>query len=374
MADSLRATPEGTARYRDRFAGDIVEGHFRSEQGLTMSSIGLGTYLGPWDDATDQLYEAAVARAIQLGCNVIDSAINYRFQRSERAIGRALRGRLSGGELSRDEVVVATKGGYIPFDTAPPQDAMRYYRENFFNPGIITPEELVGGGSHCLSPKYLQNQLEASLKNLGLRCVDIYYLHNPEQQLGEVSREEFTRRMRAAFEMLEQNVDSGKIQFYGTATWNGYRVPPGSAEFLSLSELVSLARSVGGVDHHFRVVQLPLNLSMPEAITVRNQTVDGEEISLVEAARRLGITVMASASMLQGRLSRQLPSSMAQALHGLRTDAQRSIQFVRSTPGVAVALVGMSQVRHVEENLEIARVPPASLEAFMTIFSQAERG
>jgi aryl-alcohol dehydrogenase-like predicted oxidoreductase len=43
---------------------------------------------------------------------------------------------------------------------------------------------------------------------------------------------------------------------------------------------------------------------------------------------------------------------------GLKTDAQRAIQFVRSTPGIAVALTGMSQLRHVGENLQVATVPP----------------
>jgi len=85
------ATPEGTARYVARFAGRVAQGHFRQAQGLWVSSIGLGTYLGDPDDATDRAYVEAVKRAVRLGCNVIDTAINYRFQRSERAIGQALR-------------------------------------------------------------------------------------------------------------------------------------------------------------------------------------------------------------------------------------------------------------------------------------------
>ena len=83
------ATPEGTERYRARF-DQAAEGHFRQEQGLVMSSIGLGTYLGEADERTDELYRRAVVRAVELGCNVIDSAINYRFQRSERSVGAAL--------------------------------------------------------------------------------------------------------------------------------------------------------------------------------------------------------------------------------------------------------------------------------------------
>jgi aryl-alcohol dehydrogenase-like predicted oxidoreductase len=82
--------------------------------------------------------------------------------------------------------------------------------------------------------------------------------------------------------------------------------------------------------------------------------------------------VIASASMLQGRLSRQLPPELSDILAGLESDAQRAIQFVRSTPGLTTALVGMQQLRHVEENLATARVAPLSPEQFMTLFHRAD--
>ena len=83
------ATAEGTQRYRERFAGRAAKNHFRQQQGLVLSSIGIGTYLGNADETTDLNYANAVVRAVQLGTNVIDSAANYRFQRSERSIGQA---------------------------------------------------------------------------------------------------------------------------------------------------------------------------------------------------------------------------------------------------------------------------------------------
>jgi len=48
----------------------------------------------------------------------------------------------------------------------------------------------------------------------------------------------------------------------------------------------------------------------------------------------LGVTVVASASLLQGRI-----------------DPHAAIQFVHSAPGITTALIGMSRVEHVEENL-----------------------
>lgn len=333
-----------------------------------MSSIGLGTYLGHWDEHTDRSYQEAIKRAIELGCNVIDSAINYRFQRSERSIGAALKQMFEDGRFSRDEIIVATKAGFFPFEDAPPRDARAWIMENVIGKRLARPEEIVGG-SHCMTPAYLEDQLARSLENLGLETIDIYYLHNPESQLEAVSRDEFDLRLRAAFESLERAAADGLIGCYGTATWNGYRQPAASAGYLSLAEVVRIAREVGGESHHFSVIQLPHNLAMPEALTSANQFVEGEALSPLMAAARLGITVMCSASMSQARLSQNLPPFVAEALKGLNTDAQRAIQFVRSTPGVTTALVGMGHRTHVDENMAVAAVPPASVEEFFSMFS-----
>src|ERR1700716_1141305 len=222
------ATSAGTARYRERFREVADKGHFRKGQELWLSSIGVGTYLGDADDETDARYAGAVTRAVELGVNVIDTAANYRFQRSERSIGAALR-ELTERGFARDEIVICTKGGYLPFDGAPPRDVRQYIEETFVKPGIASFAD-IAGGSHCMTPPYLQSQLDQSLANMNLSCVDVYYVHNPESQLPSVSPEEFWNRLRAAFEFLEQSVANEKIRNYGVATWNGFRAEPDARE------------------------------------------------------------------------------------------------------------------------------------------------
>ncbi len=355
------ATGDGTDRYQKRMAGMVHSSHFVMMGELFVSSIGLGTYLGNSDAETDQHYQQALSRALELGCNVIDTAINYRCQRSERVIGRVLEDLIKGGKIQREEVVLSTKGGFIPYEGTPPADPWAYIQEKFITPGVFSPQDIVSG-CHCLAPTYIQHQLDSSLKNLRLSGVDIYYLHNPETQLESVPREEFYSRLRAVFKLLEENVSAGKIRAYGTATWEGYRRAPSSKGHLSLEKLVNLAREVGGEGHHFKVVQLPYNLALPEAYTVKNQKICDQEMNLLEAARHLGIYVMASASVNQRHLVEDLPGKVREALAGLDTDAQRAIQFVRSTPGIGTALVGMKQTAHVEENLHVARLAPVGPE------------
>ncbi len=363
------ATGEGTGRYRERMvaAGQAHEGHFREGPGkLALSSIGLGTYLGGHDEGTDALYLAATKQAVAAGCNVIDSAINYRCQRSERVIGRALAELVRDGTCRRDEVLISTKGGFIPYDGAPPRDNDAYLQQTFVVPGIIRTTDVVAG-CHCMTPAYLRHQVNASLSNLGLSCLDLYYLHNPEMQLEEVSQAEFMARMRAAFETLEEAVSQGKLRLYGTATWNGYRARPGSGGHLLLEALVKLAWEVAGKDHHFKVVQLPYNIGMLEALGQQTQTMNGVKVSLLEAAKALDIYVMSSASILQGQLSRNLPAEVREVL-GDGTDAQRSIQFVRSTPGLGTALVGMKQAEHVKDNLAVSKRAPLQPDQFARLF------
>lgn len=326
-----------------------------------MSSIGAGTYLGEPDAETDLNYRKAIVHAVERGVNVLDTAINYRHQRSERSIGEAIRDLTAAGKATRDEIVIATKAGYISFDVEQPSNPREWFLETFVNPGIIGPRDLVAG-SHCMTPRYLEHQIDHSLRNLGVHTIDIFYVHNPESQLSEIEREEFYKRLRVAFGFLEGVVRSGKIRMYGTATWNAFRVTPATPDFVSIEDVVQCARDVAGDDHHFRVVQLPYNLAMPEAFNRANQKLDGKVMTMLEACRELGLTVMASASMFQSRLCRNLPPLVAEHLTGLQTDSQRAIQFVRSTPGIAVALAGMSQIRHVDENLFVATVPPATEE------------
>jgi aryl-alcohol dehydrogenase-like predicted oxidoreductase len=364
------ATAAGTERYCERFQDKIPSGHFRQSGGLWLSSIGLGTYLGNHDGETDRLYHAAVVRAVELGCNVIDSAINYRFQRSERSIGTALKDLAARG-FKRDEIVIATKGGFLPYDGEPPKDVRAYFEQAFVKTGVAQFADVIAG-CHCMAPKYLLNQLDASLRNLNLECVDIYYVHNPEMQLGKISRQEFNDRLVRAFEALEGAVSAGKIGVYGTATWNGYRNEPTAKDYLSLAEVVELATQAGGTNHHFKVIQLPLNLGMTEALSLTNQEVHGKQVTLLGAAQALGITIMCSASVLQAQLTSNLPPIMSETFTGLQTDGQRALQFVRSTPGVTTALVGMKQSKHVEENLKTAQVSPAPWEQYSKLFQTAE--
>lgn len=316
----------------------------------------MGTYLGECDDREDDRYVKVLTEGVTAGLNVIDTAINYRCQRSEKAVGRAIREVVSRGIASRDELFICTKGGYVPLEGAPPDSREgydRYLTSQYFARAIISREDLVAGG-HCLHPRFLTDQVERSRNNLGLECIDLFYLHNPEQQLDVLDRTEFRSIIREAFSELESQVASGAIGSYGCATWNGFRVFAAQKNYLSLAELITIAEEAGGKSHHFRFVQLPVNLAMTEAVRLPTQTSGTKNLSLLDGAREAGITVITSASLMQSQLTHDLPETLRSLFPDLETDAQRALAFVRSLP-VGSSLVGMRSSAHLSENLAAGR-------------------
>jgi aryl-alcohol dehydrogenase-like predicted oxidoreductase len=355
------ATPSGTKRFARRFAARYSPDFYRDlTNRISVSSIGMGTYLGDCDDAEDARYVTVLAAGVENGLNLVDTAINYRCQRSERAVGRAIRQVIELGVARRDEIVIATKGGYIPLDGSPPSSRTlydTYLASEYFEPGVMKPADVINDG-HSIAPAFLADQIKRSLINLGLSTIDIYYLHNPEQQRMTLDPVTFRTGLTRAFIELEAQVSRGTIRSYGCATWNGFRSNPASNGYLSLEEIVGIAREAGGETHHFRVIQLPVNLAMAEAIRTPTQTLSAKPVSLLEAASSLGVSVVASASLMQSQLTRNLPTALAIAFPALSTDAQRAIAFVRSLP-LTTALVGMRTLGHLSENLGAAGVVAA---------------
>ncbi|MGI0079018.1 MAG: aldo/keto reductase [Nitrososphaerales archaeon] len=345
-----------------------AEGHFRRFFDLTLSSLGMGTYLGSIDEETDRLIEEALFRSIEShAINVIDTAINYRFQKSERCVYRALDRLIKQGIITRGHVFISTKSGYLAPDADYEGGYSRYIQEDLLEKKVIAQEDIIDS-SHCMTVPYLAHELEKSRSNLGLETLDLLYIHNSaEAQIPVVGKQEFLSRLGEAFSFFENARKLGKIRDYGMATWTCFRDAPSEKDHLELEEIVDLAKSVGGETHGFHFIQFPYNIAMPEALVFRNQIVrEKGQVGLLEACQLLGIGAFTSVPLLQGnlvRMARKLPKVDS------LTPAQINLQFARSTPGVIAPLVGHKQPRNVGENLSLAKVSPMELSEFEKSFS-----
>ena len=357
---ATQANTTGTRRLAQR-AGTERDDFYRTfPRKLSVSALGAGSYLGDCTDAEDERYLRAVREAITLGVNVIDTASNYRCQRSERVVGQAVVEAIAAGDVRRDELLVCTKGGYVALEGEPPATRDAYdawLRENLFAPGILSPGDLARGG-HSLNRSFIAHQLDQSRRNLGLATIDLYYLHNPEEQLLNLDRPAFRALVQDAFALLEERALAGEIVGYGCATWLGFRMGPDHRQHLSLADLMAIARDVGGTTHHFRAVQLPVSLAMPEAARVPTQQLGRKLVPLLEAADALGVGVVASAPLMQGRLTAQLPAEMHALFPTCSTDAQRALRFASELPGMGTVLAGMRHTEHVRENVAAWNAAP----------------
>lgn len=341
------ATSEATASYFEN--RDLNPTKLRQFAGKTLSALAVGTYLGASDNATDRLYEEALVHAAQNGVNFFDTAINYRCQRSERNIAYALR-RLAGLGIHRDQMFISTKGGFLPAD-GDPESYQEYIFKCFLNTGIMTPDDIVEN-CHCMTPKYLETLIDLSLNNLKVSTIDLYYLHNPEIQLKAVSQQQFYENLKKAFEVFEAHVAAGKIKKYGLATWDGFRLPFGQQMLLDLDKIVECAREVGGDNHNLAAIQLPYNFAMLEAVAIQNQKVKEEDFPLIPAAVHHDLSVFVSAPLMQSHTLKINPKFF-ETTPGEGTPAQKSLDFVVSSPGVVSAMVGMKTLDHVKENLKV---------------------
>jgi aryl-alcohol dehydrogenase-like predicted oxidoreductase len=352
------ATSGGTKKYVEyAIQRGKPSSHFRIFDGLYLSSIGMGTYLGQLTAEDDKAMENAVYESIKSGAiNIIDTAINYRAMKSEKSVGRALLRLEKDGIISRDEVFICTKNGYITNDgDYPGIDVMEYMQKMFISTDLIKAHD-ISSGYNVLNPNYIERCIDKSLINMHVETIDLVYIHNSFESWHEdVSREEFMQMLAKVFEVYEKYRSNTKIRYYGMATWTCFRVSQDNKEYLSLEEVVKLAENIGGRQHGFRFIQLPYNLAYSEALLLKNQIVGSERnLTILEAANRLNIKVFTSIPLFQSRLLRaQIPDYM-----GLTDQVAKLVQVIRSSPSVIAPLIGHKKPEHVEQNLMVANIPP----------------
>jgi len=346
------STPDGTKEFTQKNTNALPI-NYKQYQNLTLSNVGVGTYLGNPDEITDELVKNAVKKSILSGINVIDTAINYRAQKAELSVGLAISELINDGSINRNQIFVCTKNGYVTNDADVKEEFWNYINKEYVKTGIIGTND-ISSGYHCMTIPYLEDQLNRSRKNLGLDCIDLIYLHNAvEGQLNDISKDQFLSNLKDVFEFYEKKRNDGEIRFYGLATWECFRVKSDNPQYLSLSKVIEIAKQVGGDQHGFRFIQLPFNMYLDQAFMLKNQTIDGNTVSILDAARNYDIGVFTSVPLMQGKL---LAPGVMPEFDDL-IPSLRALQFIRSTPGVLAPLVGHKSKEHVSENLEIMKIP-----------------
>lgn len=297
-----RATPAGCARLAARRLAEdptLAETAYRllGTTGLTCAKIGFGGYRLLADEAD---HRRALVAALAEGCNLFDTAANYGGGGSEQLIGAVVAEAVGAGRLARDEVVIVTKAGYLQGELL--AEVRHGGGEADEGRGVVPLSE---GCWHSLDPDHLALSLAASLGRLGVETVDYLLLHNPEVYLthhlgarpSEVVAEELYAAVEAAFAFCERQVAAGRIGGYGVSsnTVAGAADDPSRLDLVRLyqaAERAAAALHGSAARPHFDLLQLPYNLLETEAATRADTILDGEAVSVLATAARLGLAVV----------------------------------------------------------------------------------
>jgi len=374
-----RATGAGTLRYKERaVAKGIPAKNFRkpydlpytsgdpTDAGLNLSTVGMGTFMGMPDDEDDfDMYIAAKYLLKSGTLNFLDTASNYRCQKSERTIGAVLKTLLRDPAhgLNRDEIFVSSKSGYVP-DDADAGVPAAILIEDLKEQGVLTDADFAAG-IHSMHPSFLEHQLKASQRNLGLKTIDLMYLHNSFEQQSHFEKEQdvstlYMDKLAKAFEFYEGKRQEGEIGYYGMATWLCFRAKTEEEGiYLNLQKCIELAESIGGRDTHgFRFIQVPMSVLMPEAYveswqefvqTTAASTGEPEMKILVAICNLLKMNVIASKPLLEARVRDiDIPSIVAPTVDNVA----KHLQLMRSMPPRCLisTMAGMKTLSNVKTN------------------------
>ncbi len=222
--------------------------------------ISFGTYRTTFQNP---IHYEALNYALDSGIKSIDTSSNYMYGEAEILIGESIKQR------KREDITIVSKGGYIQ---GPNMQRL--------NDGLEV-EDLVKYDPQCyhsISPMFLEDQINNSLERLQSEYIDVYLLHNPEYYLMTELKSSATdedidkhhkimqERIKKAFSFLEEMVKKGKIKAYGISS-NSFAKQENDYHFLEYRHLIDYAKEIAGDDHHFKVMQLPINMYEKDGVS-----------------------------------------------------------------------------------------------------------
>ncbi|RXJ87866.1 aldo/keto reductase [Arcobacter sp. CECT 8985] len=353
------ATPQSTYNFAKKFSS--YKDFYVKHNDLVFSRLGLGTFnKEPYKEENYVFhYIEGVKEAIKNGINLIDTASNYRYGQSEKEIAIALKELFNENKVTREELIICSKAGFIQLDYPFPKNPYMWIEENIINTNLARKED-IELDQHCMTPDFIEWSCKKSLKNLQIDSIDIFFLHNPEMQLMSLGYKNLLKQVEKVFKRFEKMADCGLIKYYGVAVWNAFINSEDSKEHINLEDLVNIAIKVGGENHRFKYIQTPFNLAKTSIYTLQSQKVKNEKCTLLQAAHRLNIGLISSSSLLQMNLfKRSFKAEMGYLLDSqmiLENDIQLALQFVRSTPGIISSLFASKVPVHIKKNLEITKI------------------
>ena len=331
-----------------------------SNSNLKYSNLGIGTYLGDINEKIDKKIYKVLISSIENGINLIDTAPNYRCERSEKIVGRLVK------NVKRDKLVICTKVGFLPYSDVIPTNEKLFFTNKFIKSKIINPKDIYGDWQ-SFHPNYIEWQINESLKRLNTDYIDIYYLHNPEEILSYVNKDVFYDIISKAFHFLDKMINDGKVRFIGISSWNGFL----DTNKIDLNQIMSIAKSSLKTEK-FKFLQVPYNLAMADHLTQKTQInpLKNSKCSLMYLAAFYKIDVITNAPLAHGRLlDIEYPRELKEIVGGLKSNVELALKFSISNPTSNASLIGVTNQKHLDEIIEVMKGDLIPKETYLKILS-----
>jgi aryl-alcohol dehydrogenase-like predicted oxidoreductase len=278
------ADAENTMSFCNKFPGQM---HKKlGKRGLTVSACGFGAYRV---DYRVKEHFNSLEYAISKGINLIDTSANYSDGGSEILIGNVLGDMINQNKITREDIVVVSKGGYLQGKNL--EAAKKMEEDGVGYKSVIKYTENLW---HCIHPDFLKDQITFSLDRMKLEKIDVYLLHNPEYFLDSPAakelepdelKHEYYNRIKLAFTQLEEEVKKGRIGSYGISS-NSFIKSSDDPVFTSLEECLAAAEDIS-TENNFNVIEFPMNLMERGAVVTKNQ--HGDTMTLLELSAKNNI-------------------------------------------------------------------------------------
>ncbi|HWE35877.1 MAG TPA: aldo/keto reductase [Isosphaeraceae bacterium] len=284
--------------------------------GWDVSEVGYGMWgLAGWTGADDAESLASLRRAIELGCNVFDTAWAYGDGRSEAILGRVVR------EFPDRTLHVATK--------VPPKN-------------LEWPSRRGSTLDECFPPDHIKEYAEKSLANLGLPRIDLLQFHVWEDSWA---RDE---RWRRAMDDLKR---AGLVRAVGVSVnrWE----PANVLETLRTGQVDAVQVIYNIFDQNPQDELFPLCRELNVGVIARVPFDEGTLTGTLTKDSRWPEGDWRNTYFVPENLAASV--DRAEALRPLVPDGmtmpELALRFILAEPTVSTVIPGMRKLRHVESNL-----------------------
>ncbi|KAG0749003.1 hypothetical protein G6F62_000692 [Rhizopus arrhizus] len=236
--------------------------------GQIVSRLGFGSYR-----VNQAKHAEALTTALEQGINIIDTANNFERGEAEKLIGNTLSHMEKEGKLSRKDVTLITKSGYLSAQDIQSFDTSDYVQLN-------------EKSYHSISPKVIEKQIGTSLERLKTNKLDIFMINSPERMLMAKNKRytsnQLYKDLAESFRYLDGLVHTGTIGGYGLCS--NTMSFPAAADHVALDQVIQSC----ACPDHFVAIEVPFNLFEREAVIADSSQVP----TVADIAKKHDVYVM----------------------------------------------------------------------------------